>query len=303
MKKSTDKANKENKYKNMADNRHSFEEEMLSAKFADSQENMYGFGEEEFSGFKNRKEMILDSLQRYWENCKVMMMSSLNHMRSPVTIVVMIFLIATYILLGWAGSVDFQFYNVDVVQQITTNLDIIINAILGYFFGPVTCAIGVALCTTVRMIVKISRFYSIYFICATVAGFLHGWILYRHKSMWFGTRFRGFFTDLLSKVFLTRFIVSAFINVILMAVLYAVMYGIPINNYLMLYSKSGVPLTSVYEFFSVFIISMLFEILIVYLALVVITFIISKAFPSQLAEPELIVDETGAIIDPSDDYQ
>ncbi len=277
------------------------EEEILSAKFAASRENIYGYGEEEFQGFKTRKDMILDSLQRYWDSCKVMMMSSLNHMRSPVTIIVMIFLIALYILLGWAGSIGFQFYNIDVVQYITTNLDIIVNAILGYFFGPVTCAIGVALCTIVRMIVKLSRFYAIYFICATVAGFLHGWILYRHRNMWFGTRFRGFFTDLLSKVSLTRFMVSTFINVLLMAVLYQVMYDVPISKYLMLYSKSGVELTSFYEFLSVFVISLLFETLIVYVALVVINFIVSRAFPSQFVEPSLIVNESGDIINPEDD--
>lgn len=277
------------------------EEEILSAKFSASQENAYGYGEEEFLGFRSRKDMIIDSLQRYWECCKVMMMSSLGHMRSPVTIIVMIFLIALYILLGWAGSIGFQFYNIDVVQYITTNLDIIVNAILGYFFGPVTCAIGVALCTIVRMIVKLSRFYAIYFICATVAGFLHGWILYRHRNMWFGTRFRGFFTDLLSKVSLTRFAVSTFINVLLMAVLYKIMYEVPISKYLMLYSKSGVELTSFYEFISVFIISLLFEILIVYVALVVINFIVSRAFPSQFDEPTIFISENGDIINPEDD--
>ena len=276
------------------------EEEILSARYSESHENAYGYGEAEFRGFKTRKDMILDSLQRYWESCKVMMMSSLNHMRNPVTIIVILFLIALYILLGYAGKVGFQFYNVDIVQEITTNLDIIVNAILGYFFGPVTCAIGVALCTIVRMIVKLSRFYSIYFICATVAGFMHGWILYRYRNMWFGTRFRGFYTDLLAKVSLTRFAVSTFVNVLLMAILYLIMYDWPIYDYFMLYSKSGVEMSSFYEFISVFIVSLLFETLIVYVALVVINFIIAKAFPSQFREPSLIVNEDGEIINPED---
>lgn len=278
------------------------EEELAGARFAPGMQNPYGAGEDDFQGFASRKDMMMDSLQRYWDNCKVMMMSSLNHLRSPITIIVIIFLIATYILLGYAGTVGFPFYNSMVVQQVKTNLDIIVNAVLGYFFGPVTCAIGVALCCVVRMIVKLDGFYAIYFICATIAGFLHGWILYRHKSMWFGTRFRGYFTDLLFKVIATRFIISTFINILLMAVLYAIVYKVPIPTYIMLYSKSGVELTSYFEFFSVFIVSMLFEMLVVFVALAVINFIVAKAFPSHLAEPELIIDENGAIINPEEDF-
>lgn len=278
------------------------EEELAGARFAPGMQNPYGAGEDDFQGFASRKDMMMDSLQRYWENCKVMMMSSLNHLRSPITIIVIIFLIATYILLGYAGTVGFPFYNSMVVQQVKTNLDIIVNAVLGYFFGPVTCAIGVALCCVVRMIVKLDGFYAIYFICATIAGFLHGWILYRHKSMWFGTRFRGYFTDLLAKVVVTRLVISTFINILLMAVLYAIVYKVPIPTYIMLYSKSGVELTSYFEFFSVFIVSMLFEMLLVFVALAVINFIVAKAFPSHLAEPELIIDENGAIINPEEDF-
>ncbi len=280
----------------------SFESESTSAKYAPGANNPYGDIDDEFEGFASRKDMIMDSLQRYWDNCKTMMMSSLNHLRSPVTIIIIIFLLITYILLGYAGSVGFSFYNSKVVQYITTNLDIIVNALLGYFFGPVTCAISVALCCIVRMIVKISDFYLIYFICSSVAGFVHGWILYRHKTMWFGTRFRGFYTDLLHKVVLTRFVVSTFINILLLAVLYAVMYDVPIYTYLMLYSKSGVELTSFSEFLSVFIVSMLFEMMIVFVALAVINFVISRAFPSQFDRPDLIIDENGTIINPEEDF-
>ena len=278
------------------------EEELAGAKFAPGDKNPYGDGEEEFQGFTTRKDMIMDSLQRYWDNCKIMMLSSLNHLRSPVTIIVIIFLIATYILLGYAGTIGFPFYNSMVVQYVKTNLDIIVNAVLGYFFGPSTCAISVALCCVVRMIVKLDGFYAIYFICATIAGFLHGWILYRHKNMWFGTRFRGYFTDMLFKVIATRFVVSTFVNILLMAILYALVYKVPIPTYLMLYSKSGVELTSYFEFFAVFIVSILFEILVVFVALAVINFIVSKAFPAQIAEAELIIDESGAIINPEEDF-
>ena len=47
---------------------------------------------------------------------------------------------------------------------------------------------------------------------------------------------------------------------------------------------------------------MLFEMLVVFVALVVINFIVSKAFPSQFSEPELIIDESGAIINPEEDF-
>ena len=270
-----------------------------SAKFAEIHDD---YGYDEPRTYDSKKEMWLDSLQRYWGNCKEMMSSSFAHMKSPVTIMVIILLLAIYILLGYAGGVGFQFYNIDVVQYITTNLDIIVNAVLGYFFGPITCAISVALCTVVRMIVKLSDFYAIYFISATVAGFIHGWILYRHKSMWFGTRFRGFYTDLLSKVALTRLAVSAIVNILLLAVLYFVFYNVPVHSFLMLYAKSGVELTSYYEFFSVFTVSVLFEILLVFIALTVINFIVSKAFPSQFDQPTLIIDENGTIINPEEDF-
>lgn len=275
--------------------------EVLGARYAESHQQEYDYGDE-FQGFASRKDMFIDSLQRYWENCKTMMMHSLMQLTSPVTIIVILLLIATYILLGYAGNIGFSFFNTQVVQYITTNLDIIINAVLGYFFGPITCAISVALCCIVRMIVKLDSFYFIYFFCATVAGFLHGWILYRHKAMWFGTRFRGFYTDLLSKVVLTRFLVSSLINIGLLALLYAVMYQVPVHSYLMLYSKSGVELTSINEFLSVFVVSMLFEMLIVFVALSVINFIVMKAFPTEFEDPDLIIDENGAIINPDEDY-
>ena len=70
----------------------------------------------------------------------------------------------------------------------------------------------------------------------------------------------------------------------------------------MRYSKSGVELTSYFEFFTVFIVSMLFEMLIVFAALTIINFVVMKAFPSQFAEPELIIDDNGNIINPEEDF-
>ncbi len=279
-----------------------FNDKIASAKFAAEEINPYEKPDDDFNGFASKKDMMFDSWQRYWENCKIMMASSFSHLRSPVTIIVILLLLATYILLGYAGNIGFSFFNTEVVQYIKTNLDIIVNAVLGYFYGPVTCAIAVALCCVVRMIVTLDgTFYAIYFICACVAGFMHGWILYRNKTMWFGTRFRGFFTDLLTKVILTRFLVSSFINIGLLSVMYAVFYNIPIYSYLMLYSKSEVPLTSINEFLSVFGVSLAFEILIVFVALVVINFIVMKSFPAQFVAPELLIDEHGNIINPEED--
>ncbi len=290
-----------NQGRNYPDFNNDFDNENLSAKFAPGANNPYGEADGGFEGFASRKDMLIDSVQRYWENCKVMMWSSLAHLKSPVTIIVIILLIATYILLGYAGTIGFQFYNIDIVQIVKTNLDIVVNAVLGFFFGPVTCAIGVALCCVVRMIVKLDGFYAIYFACATVAGFMHGWILYRHKTMWFGTRFRGFYTDLLSKIATTRFLVSTLINIGLLSLLYATLYDVPVNEYLMLYSKSGVELTSMYEFFSVLVVSLLFEILIVFVTLSIINFIVMKAFPAQFDTPELILDENGTLINVEDE--
>ena len=74
-------------------------------------------------------------------------------------------------------------------------------------------------------------------------------------------------------------------------------------SYLMLYSKSGVELTSYYEFFTIFVVSMLFEILLVFVALEIINFIVIKAFPAQFDQPGLIIDENGEIINPEEDYE
>ncbi len=287
----------------MKKDKNQFDEEMASAKFASSGENPYGTVDDEFEGFSSKKDMILDSLQRYWENCKIMLSSSLSHLKSPVTIIVILLLLATYILLGFAGNIGFEFFNTQVLQRIKTNLDIIVNAVLGYYFGPVTCAISVALCCVIRMIVTLGDFYTIYFICATIAGFLHGWVLYRHKNMWFGTRFRGFYSDLLSKVILTRVLVSSLINIGLLALLYATVYGIPVRGYLMLYSKSDTLLTSINEFLSVFIVSLLFEILVVFIALVIINFIVMKSFPAQLETPDILIDQQGNLINPEEDFE
>jgi len=276
-------------------------EDFLGSRAASSSENPYGQGNDEFEGFSSRKDMVFDSFQRYLDNCKVMMLSSLSHLRSPATLIVIMLLIITYILLGVAGNIPFSVYLNKTVQYISTNLDIIVNALLGFFYGPVTCAIGVGLCTIVRMITNGTGFFIGYLIGAVTAGFLHGWILYRLKGMWFGSRWRSFHTDLLAKVFATRFVVSVFVNILLMSVIYKIFIDYPIYEYIMHYSKSDVELTSIYEFLGVFIVSLLVETVIIFIALSVINFIVMKAFPSQFEEPSLIIKEDGTLINLEDE--
>lgn len=283
------------------DKEHIHDEQMAGARFAYSNSEDLGEGYAEFDGFSSRREMIFASIQNYLGNSKVMMMSSLGHLRSPVTIIVIILLIAVYILLGVAGTIEFSFYSKKVVQYITTNLDIIVNALLGFFYGPVTCCISVTLCCLVRMITSGQGFFIGYVIGAATAGFLHGWILYRHKTIWFGTRFRGFFTDLLAKAFMTRFIVSAVVNILLMALIYKVFIDYPIYEYILHYSKSGVELTSFSEFLKVFVVSLVFETLVIFAGLAVINFIAGKAFPAQFEQPSLIIDENGSLINLEDE--
>lgn len=302
-KKHHDKHHHKKHHHQESDNSFSAEQEYTSSRYANFDQNPYGEGREEFDGFSNRREMIFASLQNYWGNSKVMMASSLSHLRSPITIAVIFLLIAVYIFLGIVGTVEFSFYNRSVVQYITTNLDIIVNALLGYFFGPVTAAISVTLCTLVRMIFDGNGFFFIgYVLLAAVAGFCHGWILYRHKTMWFGTRFRGFFSDLLVKAFQTRAFISIVINILLKAVISKIFFHLPIYSYTILnYEKSGVKLESFGEFLGVFSVNLLFETLIVFLGLAIINFIISKAFPLQASHPTLIIKADGTIINPEDE--
>lgn len=283
-------------------NNTSFNEEFMSSRSALSQENPYGI-DNDFEGFASKKDKFIDSLQRYWGNCKMMMATSFSHLRNPSTLIVIFLLIATYILLGVAGNVEFSFYSKNVVQYINTNLDIIVNALLGYFYGPITCAIGVTLCCIVRIITNRSIFFIGYVIGACVAGFMHGFILYRLKPMWFGTRWRGYFKDLLARVLATRFFVSVFVNILLMAVIYRIFINYPILEYLKNYSKSGVPLNTPYEFLRVFTVSLLFETIVIFVALSIITFIVSKAFPSQFEEPSLIINENGELINLEDEIE
>ncbi|MBQ8808223.1 MAG: hypothetical protein IJZ81_02825, partial [Clostridia bacterium] len=242
-------------------NKHIFDENSAGARFAITEDNPYGEGYEEFDGFSSRREMIFASLHNYWGNCKAMMASSLSHFRNPSTIIVLIILITVYVLLttGRVGEVQFSFYNSKVVQYIKTNFDITINAFLGFFYGPVTCCIGVTLCTIVRMAAEKQGIFAGYIVAAIVAGFMHGWILYRHKALWFGTRFRGFHTDLLSKVIITRLYVTVLVNILFMSVIYKIFIDYPIYEYIMHYSKSGVELTSFWEFLSGFVVGIVFE--------------------------------------------
>ncbi len=256
-----------------------------------------------YNGFSSRKEVILEMLQHYFGNCKTMLLSSLSHLRSPSTIIVIIFLVAVYIILGVTGHLEFSFALSEDIREIKISLDIIVNALLGFFFGPVTCCISVTLCCLVRMLVTPdSVFFIGYVILAAIAGFLHGWILYRHKAMWFGTRFRGFFTDLLSKSIVTRLVVSVVVNVLLKAIIFKIFIGYPIYEYILHYNYSNVELTSFSEFIEVFIAGFIVDTLVIYITLVVVNFVASKAFPVQYAQPELVIDENGALISLEEEF-
>ena len=172
-------------------NKNLFDPNMAPLPYFETEGSLF---DEDTVEFTSRRQKIAAHFKEYWKNSKTMMASSLSHFRSPATIIVIFLLIAVYILLGVAGTVEFSFYNQKVVQYITTNLDIVVNALLGFFFGPVTCCISVTLCCIVRMITSGHGFFIGYVIGAAVAGFLHGWILYKNKVTWFGTRFRGFYT-------------------------------------------------------------------------------------------------------------
>lgn len=278
-----------------------YEETDASARSAHIDEDEFIPSSVKYNGSSSLRGMIFASIQKYWSNSKKMMASSLSHLRSPATIFVIILLIAIYIILGVAGTVGFSFYSNKVVQYITTNLDIIVNALLGFFYGPVTCCISVTICCLIRMITTRQGFFIGYVITASVAGFLHGWILYKHKAMWFGTRFRGFFTNLLAKSFATRFMVSTIVNIFLKAVIYKIFINYPVYEFIMRYSKSGVELTSISEFLKVFVVSLAFETIIIFLALAVVDFVASKAFPAQYFRPTLIIDENGELINLEDE--
>lgn len=224
-----------------------------------------------------------------------MLRASVRHLRQPSTLIVIFLLIGAYILLGIAGQVQFSFFSNETVQYVQTNLDIAVNALLGFFYGPVTCAIGVALCTTVRMITNGSVFFVGYIIGAFVAGFMHGWILYRLKTMWFLTRIRGFYTGLLVRVVKVRLYVSVFVNIVLMSLIYRILINYPFIEFLKYYSKSGVAITSPAEFLSIFFVSIAAESLIVFAIVCIVNFIVSKAFPNRFAEPSLIVGGDGSI--------
>ncbi len=256
-----------------------------------------------YNGFSSRKEVVLEMLQNYFGNCRTMLLSSLSHLRSPSTIIVIIFLVALYIILGVTGHLEFSFALSEDIREIKISLDIIVNALLGFFFGPVTSCISVTLCCLVRMLVTPDNgFFIGYVILAAIAGFLHGWILYRHKAMWFGTRFRGFFTDLLSKSIVTRFVVSVVVNVLLKAIIYKIFIGYPIYEYILHYNYSNVELASFSEFMEVFIAGFIVDTLVIYITLVVVNFVASKAFPVQYAQPELVIDENGALINLEEEF-
>ena len=259
------------------------------------------FIEEEDQVYGSRADYIAARLQGYFEASRAMLAASVSHLRQPSTIIVIILLIGTYILLGVAGQIQFSFFTNKVVQYVQTNLDITVNALLGFFYGPVTCAISVALCTTVRMITNRTVFFIGYILGALIAGFLHGWILYRFKNTWFETRFRGFYTGLLARVIGVRLVVSSVVNIFLMSLIYRIFIHYPFLEFVKNYSKSGVPLSSPAEFFSVFFVSIGVESAIVFAAICIINFIAAKAFPSRFEQPSLIVGRDGSVLNPDEE--
>lgn len=278
-------------------NNNYYDDQAASSRGASSNYSEENPDNSKFDGFSSRREMISAMLFNYWGNCKTMLMSSLNHLRAPSTIIVIVFLVATYIILGVAGIVDFSFSINENIREIKVSLDIIVNALLGFFYGPVTSCISVTLSCLVKMVVSPEDdFFIGYVILAAAAGFLHGWILYRHKTMWFGTRFRGFFTDLLSKCIITRFVVAVIVNILMKAVIYKIFVNIPIYTTILHYKYSKVPLVSFSEFMEVFVAGFIVDTLVVFVALSVVNFLASKAFPVQYAQPSLIIDENGALI-------
>lgn len=287
-----------------SNNKKHYDEQAAGSKFASNMtENDVDPRYAKYNGFSSRKEVVLERLQNYFGNCKTMLLSSLSHLRSPSTIIVIIFLVALYIILGVTGHLEFSFALSEDIREIKISLDIIVNALLGFFFGPVTSCISVTLCCLVRMLVTPNNaFFVGYVILASIAGFLHGWILYRHKAMWFGTRFRGFFTDLLSKSIVTRLVVSVVVNVLLKAIIFKIFIGYPIYEYILHYNYSNVELTSFSEFMEVFIAGFIVDTLVIYITLVVVNFVASKAFPIQYAQPELIIDENGALINLEEEF-
>ena len=86
-----------------------YEEAEASARFAYMDEDDFIPNHGKYDGFSSRREMILASIQNYWGNSKTMMASSLSHLRSPITIFVIMLLIALYIILGVAGYLEFSF--------------------------------------------------------------------------------------------------------------------------------------------------------------------------------------------------
>jgi hypothetical protein len=62
------------------------------------------------------------------------------------------------------------------------------------------------------------------------------------------------------------------------------------------YAKSGVVLTSFYEFLGVFVVSLFAETVILFVALIAINFIVIKAFPVEPEDSVLLIDENGELI-------
>ena len=77
-----------------SNNKKHYDEQAAGSKFAANMtENDVDPRYAKYNGFSSRKEVVLEMLQNYFGNCKTMLLSSLSHLRSPSTIIVIIFLV------------------------------------------------------------------------------------------------------------------------------------------------------------------------------------------------------------------
>ena len=278
-----------------------YDEDFAGARFSVHVNNPPEPGEY-YDGFSSRTDFIMDRIQRYFFRCREMLAVSASYLANPYAIASIILLTATYILLGVTGTVGFSFYSDEIVHQVVTNIDIAVNAILGWFFGPVTCCIGVTICTIARMAANQTNFFIGYVILASIAGFIHGWILFRLRTNWFGARFQGFFTDMLYRIVITRLVISSCVNILFKGLVFKIAIGLPLRYHILTYGQGDVLLTSTWQFLKVFFIKIAFEAALLFVILVVVNYVASKIFPPAFGQPMVIIDEDGEIGNNDDEF-
>ena len=88
-----------------------------------------------------------------------------------------------------------------------------------------------------------------------------------------------------------------------MSVIYKLFVGYPISVFILRYSKSGVPIESIVQFLKVFFVSILFESAVIFVAITVASYIMSKAFPLQFAQTAMFINRDGSIGNFDDDSE